>query len=124
MKKLSVLFLFLAVLAAGIALSACKVPGETKSAKERMDGFIADVNASNWGALNGHTSKSSLMHYLASDSFWETNFSAGIPWTVTSAGTTSVATGNGLTYTFTLEESDPDFYVIRKISNGAADFFN
>lgn len=123
MKKKLGLLILAALCAVTITLSGCVGATETMSESERMNAFIADVNAKNWSGLKEHTSTTSIMYALADDDFWETNFTVGIPWEVTATGTTSVATGGALTYTFTLVESTPNYFVIKKINNGVIDFF-
>lgn len=125
MKKTLSLLILAALCAFAITVSGCQASTtETMSVSERMNAFIDDINAENWSELKDHTSKTSTMYSLADDDFWETYFFADSPWEVTATGTTSVATGEGGTaYTFTLVESDTDYFVIETISYGTTEIF-
>lgn len=125
MKKTLGLLILTLLCVLVITVSGCQASTETMSESERMNAFIDDVNAENWSGLKDHTSKDSLMYSLADDDYWENLFFAYSPWEVTATGTTSVAEGGdgGLTYTFTLVESDPDYFVIKTISYGTTEIF-
>jgi len=126
MNKLK-LTLAIAVLAiAVLAVTGCKPEDDSVSVKERMEMFIEDANASDFGSLKAHTHPSATMYNTASTTYWD-GFFPGIDTqplgSPSISGTTANVSGCGMTFTFTLLEDGEDVYKIRTIdSSGGTDF--
>jgi len=112
MKKTNRLILALAALTLVLALGGCEILEEV-SAKDRMQDFIADVNAGNYD-LQKHTSPLASQYTTANEDFWETWFSTYIPLT----GLTEVyENDDAASYTATGDDGSTFSFVLVKAGN-------
>jgi hypothetical protein len=124
MKKTNRLVLALAALALILAFSGCEIL-EDVSAKDRMQDFIADVNAGNYD-LQKHTSPTASMYITADEDFWQTELETYIPFNSLSEvyenddAACYTAIGNGpVTFTFVLIKAGNSF-LIQSITKGVS----
>lgn len=126
MKKMNRLLLALAALALVLALGGCEILEEV-SAQDRMDDFIADVNAGNYD-LQKHTSPLAGDYATADELFWENAFSSY----VSLSGLTRLyendnaasytANGTGVVFTFVLIKAGNSFLIQSITRNGSPVF--
>ena len=128
MNKLK-LTLALTVLAlAALAVTGCKPEDDSVSVKERMQMFIEDANAGDYGSLKAHTHPSATSYNTADSNYWYTFFVSGAQLPLSNlsiSGNTATASGSGsITYQFTLLEDGDDVYKIRTITPSSGTPFN
>ena len=98
MNKLK-LTLARAVLAlAVLAVTGCKPEDDSVSVTERMQMFIEDANAGDYGSLKDHTHPAATNYNTADSAYWSTRLAAYIPLGSLSVNGSSATATGGVTH--------------------------
>jgi hypothetical protein len=122
MKRNTALILALGILASTtVFLAGCKQnEDETMTVTECMTEFRDDVNSLKWSDLKDLTHSGATQYNTMDASDWSGEFSTVKNFTLTSTpGTTTTATCNSDTYTFTLAEDGSDNWKVRRITRAS-----
>lgn len=121
---------FCAVLLLAAIFASCDLFGEKTdpiSARETMEGFMATANAGIYGSLKQYThSDAGAYSEAGTASFWETRLDTYTPLQSlsVSGNTATLQDDSGdLTFTFTLQEDEPDQYKIFRIVRDGSTIF-
>ncbi len=107
-----------------LTVTSCELIKDTASAKDTMEGFIADANNENYDALKQYLHSSAGQYDQSNDGFWDTRLTTYLDLSLdTIAGNTATVSGSGVTFTFTLEDDGGDMK-IRTITRSGSIIFN
>lgn len=128
MKLNTKTILFAAALTAlTLVLGGCDLFGpktDPISASETMQGFVNTANSGAYGSLKGYTHSDAGAYGQADYNYWQTRLSAFTPIeNLVVSGNSATATGVGVTFSFTLQEDEPEQYKIRTISRSGETIF-
>jgi len=94
------------------------------SATETMQGFVSTANAGSYGSLKGYTHSDAGAYGQADYDYWLTRLDSYTPITnLVVTGNSATAAGSGVTFSFTLQEDEPEQYKIRIISRSGTTIF-
>ena len=110
-----------------LVVSGCNLFGDKVSKKERIDMFVADINAHNWTSLYTHIHPdNSSRNNLKSATDWEPSpFAANVALSYSNyqesgdtitVDITSSDSNEGSTWTFTMKEDTPDLWYIDRLT--------
>jgi len=119
MKLNKWIFATITIFSLVLLFTGCPQTVDPVSVSERMNMFIADANAEDYGSLKGHTHPDATAYTLANSTYWDAFFLGGTEMDMalsSISGSTAIVSGVLHTFTFYLKEDDKDVYKIYRIT--------